>query len=45
MSAVCESPGDLVVAACLNLVQDRIAHLHGDAVLQGEICDALGSEV
>ena len=33
MSAVCESPGDLIVATRLNLVQDRIAGINADLVL------------
>ena len=42
MSVVGESPGDLVVAARLNLVQDRIAGVDADLVLGCYVGDALG---
>ena len=42
MPVVREAPGNMKIAALLNLVQDRIARLQSDPVLRCQVRDAFG---
>ena len=42
LPVICQAPGDLKIAALLDLVEDRIALPHVYPVIQGQMRDALG---